>query len=425
MKKTDFSVIEKYIDDNKEYLFKTLSALIQINTANDRKNAHESRVASFMKEEFSKFGVGADLYTPDSVEGILSHADFRAGKDFTGRENLTASINGRCGKRSLMLAGHSDTVPIGDLSLWTVDPFGGIEKDGKIWGRGACDDKYALATMLFLAKILYENKIELNSNLHLTAYVDEEFGGGNGALAAALAYPCNFYLNLDCKNLDIWNTAAGGQRVILNLRHPSLQHSCHLMMEGLFAVKREVDKFGERRVRELKENPRFDGSIIPETAIRYMNMGTGLNTNDRHKGVFDFAFYTDKTRDEIWRELEELFDSIREKIAPLGLEIESVVESSRFFTYGFVESEDANVQLLRQTGESITGKSINVFPSCLSDLSLFLSAAPGRAVSFGAGRDFDVPGGAHLPDEFIECESLLNFAKIVTKFVLEWDERDF
>ena len=156
-----------------------------------------------------------------------------------------------------------------------------------------------------------------------------------------------------------------------------------------------------------------------------MNMGTGLNTNDRHKGVFDFAFYTDKTRDEIWRELEELFESIREKIAPLGLEIESVVESSRFFTYGFVESEDANVQLLRQTGESITGKSINVFPSCLSDLSLFLSAAPERAVSFGAGRDFDVPGGAHLPDEFIECESLLNFAKIVTKFVLEWDERDF
>ena len=70
------------------------------------------------------------------------------------------------------------------------------------------------------------------------------------------------------------------------------------------------------------------------------------------------------------------------------------------------------------------GREISVKASCLSDLSLFLAAAPGRAVSFGAGRDFDVPGGAHLPDEFIECESLLNFAKIVAGFILRWDEID-
>ena len=36
----------------------------------------------------------------------------------------------------------------------------------------------------------------------------------------------------------------------------------------------------------------------------------------------------------------------------------------------------------------------------------------------------DVPGGAHLPDEFIECDSLLNFAKIIAGYVLEWDKID-
>ena len=424
MQNPNFIRIKEYLEENKQYLFDMLSALIRINTENNRKTANESRLTSFMKEEFSRLGIECELYTPDSVEGILSHCDYVHGKDFSGRENLTAKIPGKCGKGALMLAGHADTMPVGDLSLWTVPPLDGIQKDGKIWGRGACDDKYALASMLFMAKAMKELGIEPECDLYLTAYVDEEFGGGNGALAAALKYSCDFYLNLDCKNLDIWRTAAGGQRIILNLAHPEVQHSCHLMMEGLHEVKKEIDIFGARRIAELKENAHFNNSIIPDTAIRYMNMGTGLNTNDRHKGVFDFAFYTDKTRGEIWTELEETFERIRRRIAPLGLYIESVVESSRFFGYGVVDKENPSVKLLKEVGKSVTEREIYDKASCLSDLSLFLAAAPGRAVSFGAGRDFDVPGGAHLPDEFIECQSLLDFAKIITGFVLEWNKID-
>ena len=377
-----------------------------------------------MRDELSRLGVECELYTPDSVDGILTHKDYAHGKSFLGRENLTARIRGKSGKRSIMLAGHADTMPIGDLSLWTVPPLEGIMRDGRIYGRGACDDKYALASMLLLAKAIKELGITLDSDLYLTAYVDEEFGGGNGALAAALKYPCDFYLNLDCKNLDIWRTAAGGQRIILKLAHPEVQHSCHLMMEGLYLVKKEIDVFGARRIKELSENPSFADSIIPETAIRYMNMGTGLNTNDRHKGTFDFAFYTDKTREEIWAELQECFDRINRKIAPLGLYIESVVESSRFFGYGSVDKSILPIELIKKVGKRIVGRDILDKPSCLSDLSLFLSAAPGRAVSFGAGRDFDVYGGAHLPDEFIECDSLFSFAAIISEFVLEWDKID-
>lgn len=424
MQNSDFTRLRSYLGENRQYLFDMLSALIRINTENNRKTANESKLTSFMQAEFHRLGIESELYTPDSVDGILSHPDYVPGKDFSGRENLTAKIPGKSGKRAIMLAGHADTMPIGDLSLWTVPPLEGLIKDGKIFGRGACDDKYALASMLFMAKAIKDTGIELECDLYLTAYVDEEFGGGNGALAAALKYPCDFYLNLDCKNLDVWRTAAGGQRIILNLAHPEFQHSCHLMMEGLYLVKKEIDVFGARRIKELKENSHFANSIIPDTAIRYMNMGTGLNTNDRHKGVFDFAFYTDKTREEIKSELEECFGRISEKISPLGLYIESVVESSRFFNYGFVDSENYSVKLLKEVGESITGRKIYDKASCLSDLSLFLSAAPERAISFGAGRDFDVPGGAHLPDEFIECESLFDFANIISKFVLEWDKID-
>ena len=52
-----------------------------------------------------------------------------------------------------MLMGHIDTVEIGDISNWDFDPLAGVIKDGKILGRGACDDKYALATVIFLLKL--------------------------------------------------------------------------------------------------------------------------------------------------------------------------------------------------------------------------------------------------------------------------------
>ena len=51
----------------------------------------------------------------------------------------------------LCFAEHTDVVPVGDRTLWTCEPFGGVIKDGKIWGRGACDMKGAIATFVAAA----------------------------------------------------------------------------------------------------------------------------------------------------------------------------------------------------------------------------------------------------------------------------------
>lgn len=63
-------------------------------------------------------------------------------------------------------AGHTDVVPIGDLSRWSVDPFGGIIKDGYVYGRGAVDMKGAIACFVaavseFLAKGSFKGSISL------------------------------------------------------------------------------------------------------------------------------------------------------------------------------------------------------------------------------------------------------------------------
>ena len=418
----DSAPLLQYIDAHQEELFALLCELIRIPTENDGTTGNETPLAQHLQKRFGQLGIGSELYCPKDMDEAVSHPDYHHGRSMEGRYNITAHLPGSQDCRSLMLAAHLDTVPVGEEALWTVLPLAGLHRDGRIYGRGACDDKYALAVMVFLARAMKDLGIRLKNDLYFTGYVDEEFGGGNGALAACCRYPCDFYLNLDCHDLEIWNCATGGQRLAICLRHPQPQNSCEKILDGLFLCKSRIDAFGQRRKAELAANPLYRGSAIPADALRYMAIGSGLNTNDKHRGLIDFAFYTDRCREEIQEELEALFAEIRRDIAPLGLELEEVIYRSRFFRYGFTPASHPEILRLQRTCRRAVDRDAPVTPSCLSDLSLFLGCAPGRAVSFGAGRDFNVPGGAHLPDEFIECDTLVNFAKAVAEYILDWDE---
>ena len=70
-----------------------------------------------------------------------------------GRPNVIAVVEGGDGPGpTLMFEGHTDVVTEGDG--WTVDPFGGEIRDGRLWGRGSADMKGGLAAMLFAGDAL-------------------------------------------------------------------------------------------------------------------------------------------------------------------------------------------------------------------------------------------------------------------------------
>ncbi len=75
---------------------------------------------------------------------------------------------------TVMLNGHIDTVPLGDEELWPHPPLSGEVKDGRMWGRGACDMKSALACMVYAAKDVAD---EIGGTLMVTGVVQEEVGG--------------------------------------------------------------------------------------------------------------------------------------------------------------------------------------------------------------------------------------------------------
>lgn len=82
------------------------------------------------------------------------------------------------GERSLMFNAHTDTVALGDLNNWDTDPLEPVERDGRIYGRGACDDKGSLAAMLVAFEaLLGDTTWQSRGKLILTAVGGEERGG--------------------------------------------------------------------------------------------------------------------------------------------------------------------------------------------------------------------------------------------------------
>ncbi len=86
------------------------------------------------------------------LDGVLREAGFACTRVDRGPvSNLFARWGAKGAPRTFGFNGHTDVVPVGDAAAWTADPFGGAQKDGMIWGRGATDMKSAVAAFVSAA----------------------------------------------------------------------------------------------------------------------------------------------------------------------------------------------------------------------------------------------------------------------------------
>lgn len=94
------------------------------------------------------------------------------------RPNLVAVWKGTGGGRSVYFNGHCDVVPVypHERERWTTDPFDPVEKDGKLFGRGATDMKAGITGYLWAARALQEIGARLAGDLFVSVVVGEESG---------------------------------------------------------------------------------------------------------------------------------------------------------------------------------------------------------------------------------------------------------
>jgi acetylornithine deacetylase/succinyl-diaminopimelate desuccinylase-like protein len=156
-----------------------LQELIRIDTSNPP--GHEGRIDELIAGKLRPLGFEV-LIIPTPVEG---------------KSHLIARLRGDGSRRPVLLASHADVVGV-EKDKWTIDPFGGQVKDGRIYGRGALDFKGGIAVFARAVMQLAENKVSLARDVIFVVEADEESAPYNTTWLAQTHWSdmeCEFALN--------------------------------------------------------------------------------------------------------------------------------------------------------------------------------------------------------------------------------------
>lgn len=143
-------------------------------------NEHELML--FLEQTFRTMNVKTDrVPLSDDIIKDPDYCDPVPDIKYNGRFNLRVSREGTGGGRKLMFNAHTDVVPASEGMAHAWNPK---LEDGRIYGRGACDDKGQVALFYLLMKSLDCLGVQLKGDL-VAHLVNEEENGGNGSLAMA------------------------------------------------------------------------------------------------------------------------------------------------------------------------------------------------------------------------------------------------
>ncbi|MEE9375319.1 MAG: acetylornithine deacetylase/succinyl-diaminopimelate desuccinylase family protein [Rhizobiaceae bacterium] len=160
--------INRRIDDKVQDLVSFTQDLIRIPTINPPGDAY-TPCAELLGNRLKARGFQVEYFRAHDTPGDT---------DVYPRVNVIARYEGARPGPVVHFNSHIDVVEVDDQ--WTVDPFGGEIRDGKIYGRGACDMKGGLAASVIAVEAYIEANPKFAGALEISGTVDEESGGFGG-----------------------------------------------------------------------------------------------------------------------------------------------------------------------------------------------------------------------------------------------------
>lgn len=142
--------------------------LIRIPTLNPP-GLNYREICGYLAERLAKSGFKVDLVRAEGAPADSAKHP---------RWNIVARHEGTRPGECVHFNSHHDVVEVGHG--WTVDPFGGEVRDGRVYGRGACDMKGGLAASIIAAEAFIDICPDYAGAVEISATADEESGGFGG-----------------------------------------------------------------------------------------------------------------------------------------------------------------------------------------------------------------------------------------------------
>jgi succinyl-diaminopimelate desuccinylase len=312
------------------------------------------------------------------------------------------------GDRALYFHGHYDVVP-----AQSPQQFQPVRKEHFLFGRGSCDMKGGIVTMLYAIRALQESGVALNGKIGLTLVPDEETGGARGSMRllhqGLLGRAGVGMLTAEPTGGVVWNANRGALtlrvQVLGKSAHVGLQHEGENAFERMHAVVEQLKQL-KREVEQRKTACTIGAGQAPNSILLLGGQsGGGSNFNV----VPDQCWFTiDRRINPEENLLEEKFrlvgvlEQCQREGMPLDWEILQEGESAAS------RADEAPAQALASSVEVVTGQAPR-FEMCPGLLETrFYAAQSIPAYAYGPG----LLSVAHGPNEYVDLRRVLDCAAI-------------
>jgi succinyl-diaminopimelate desuccinylase len=405
----------RFIDERREEMVELARELIRFPTVNPPGEAYRP-CAEFIGRRLEAKGFKIDYV----------HAAGTPGDDERHpRINVIARREGARSGPTVHFNSHIDVVQTGDG--WTLDPFAGIVRDGKVFGRGACDMKGGLAASIIAVEALIDAHGEFPGALEISGTVDEESGGYGGVHYLAERG---------------WFSPPRVDHVIipepLNVDRVCIGHRgvwwTEIETQGRMAHG-SMPFLGDSAIRHMHAFiERLERSLYPQLAQRRTQMpvvpsgarSSTLNINSIHGGQpetagFPAACVADSCRVILDRRLliEEDLEGAKQEIRSLLDQLSAEREGFRYRMRDIFEVRptlaDRDGPVARSTAAAIR-RVIGTEPEFVCSPGTYDQKHIDRVgklrdcIAYGPG----ILDLAHQPDEYVVIDDMVNSAKVMS-----------
>ena len=407
------------VDDVAEEAVDFAAALVRIPTVNPPGEAYAD-AAKAIGDRLVRGGFAVSILP---AEGRTEHTVRYP------RPNVLGVREGHAPGPCLHLNGHFDVVPPGDG--WTVDPFAGIVKDGRLYGRGACDMKAGIAAAVYAAEAVRRAGVRLRGRLEISGTVDEESGG-----QAGVAWLCERgFIAKARTDYVIIPEPFGVDRVCIGHRgvwwfevttHGRTAHgsmpflgvsAIDQMAPVLEAVRRELKPALEaRETRMPVVPPGSRRATLNVNAVSGGQAGEVVQTPcvaDRCTAIFDRRFLPEEGLESARREMDELLERVQARVPELRYEL-----TDRMVVHP-VETPGGSPLVACLTGaiREVCGReaSLVASPGSYDHKHVARIAGVEQCVAYGPG----LLELAHQPDEYCDVADIVAATRVLALAMLD------
>lgn len=415
-------------EKNRDYLVRLIQDTVRISSY----SGEEEEIQRFLQRKLAGLGMQTRLIKvePEKLEKYKGFS--YDGFSYERRCSLVGEKKGRGGSggsncaggngRSLMLNGHVDVVPPGDLSAWSDDPLSGRYLQGRVYGRGSLDMKGGLCAAITAVKLLQDLGFANCGDIILSSVCGEETGGCGAFALVADGIAADGCVILEPTKMKICHIQSGCHTFKLKIKGRSI-HAC-MAYKGInpidkFYIIYEALKKMDRRRHERYSN----GDFAYRYNVAPLNVGTIVagewpsSVPDHLEADGRMGIFPAETVEEMHWEFEE---TVRAAAAadPWLTENPPVVQwYEGLFEPASTDAESDLVTTLAASHYEMFHRRVQFEAVTYgSDMRIFNLYAGIPTVHYGPG-DVSL---AHTVNEHLEIDQALDAVRSIALMIVNW-----